>query len=530
MADRCYCIFEGGGAKGIAHVGALAALEKSGLDLAGFAGTSAGALVAALAAAGYTSGEMFGPSGSILDLIDDDPENEAGGRPVHPVATPPRLLGRSGWQAMQWVDRSAPVLAILVLAAIIVPWLLHWSGLTGEAEAVILIPVLATAAIGWAWLVARGLGSVEPVRDAINQALSLKVRDSRSRDPVTFLELKEAGKTPLRIVASDISRGRLALFSAEDTPGIAVADAVAASICLPLVFQPWKVRDLLHFDGGLVSNLPAWAFDPQRAIDRDAWTAAIEIGGPGHGEPSGFGILKAAALTAAFGSAMLNVRGVDRLRRLRLSVELGLLEFNFTKERAAEIINDARDKAKLSLIAQLVDIPLQMNRICEQAVSDARTTLEMARGKPLKGHLRAAIFLPIPDDVTAVRMEFSHGFQDHTDERIRLPLDGSFVGEALKKGGVLFVARSDIEKWNASFTTAECRWVRKMLWREMQWLMCIPCTHKPSGRSIVLAIDGNRRLGLRRGILRTTLLSLSTHLATISETALPKELIDGNVD
>ena len=56
---RCYCIFEGGGAKGIAHIGALRALEDAKLDFAGFAGTSAGAIVAALAAAGYSSRELM---------------------------------------------------------------------------------------------------------------------------------------------------------------------------------------------------------------------------------------------------------------------------------------------------------------------------------------------------------------------------------------------------------------------------------------------------------------------------------------
>ncbi len=67
MTDRCYCVFEGGGAKGIAHVGALAALEESGLDLCGFAGTSAGAVIAALAAVGYQSRELICEESSILD-------------------------------------------------------------------------------------------------------------------------------------------------------------------------------------------------------------------------------------------------------------------------------------------------------------------------------------------------------------------------------------------------------------------------------------------------------------------------------
>ena len=51
-------VFEGGGVRGIAHVGAVRILEKSGYRLRFFAGSSAGAIVAALLAAGYTPDEL----------------------------------------------------------------------------------------------------------------------------------------------------------------------------------------------------------------------------------------------------------------------------------------------------------------------------------------------------------------------------------------------------------------------------------------------------------------------------------------
>ena len=43
-----FAIFEGGGAKGIANVGAYAAAGEMGLDFVGVAGASAGSIVAAL--------------------------------------------------------------------------------------------------------------------------------------------------------------------------------------------------------------------------------------------------------------------------------------------------------------------------------------------------------------------------------------------------------------------------------------------------------------------------------------------------
>ncbi len=526
MPDRCYCIFEGGGAKGIAHIGALSALEKTSLKLAGYAGTSAGALVAALAAAGYGSAEMFGQTRTILDDIDRDPTNTDGGPARKPVKTPTGLLGRHGWRAMRTAGRSAWILALAVVVAAFLPWILHWVGITGEAEALLLIPLLGACVAAWAWWMAEGLGRVEAVREAVNQALSLRVRNSRDPSPVTFADLAAAGRPPLRIVASDISSGKVALFSAEETPDVAVADAVAASICLPVVFSPWPIGGKLHFDGGLVSNLPAWTFDPEREVDRDAWTAAIEIADEGYGTPFGFGILKAAVLTAVFGSGMLNTRGVDKLRRLTLTVDLGLLEFNFDRARAAEIIADAEEEAQ-KLVLQLVDIPRHMGKTCVEAIADTRLALDAGRKAAglgaLGGHMRAAFFLPLADDSTALRNEFSHGFEDHADERIRLPRKGSFAGEALEKGA-LIAQRSDIDTWNRSLSRPEHRWVRKLLWKDQQWLICIPCRHGPSGRELVLVVDGDQPLGLDKALLDAILASLSERLTSILAASLPEEL------
>jgi NTE family protein len=51
-------VFEGGGVRGIAFAGAIEAMEEQNLEWMRIAGTSAGAIVAALLAAGYTSKEI----------------------------------------------------------------------------------------------------------------------------------------------------------------------------------------------------------------------------------------------------------------------------------------------------------------------------------------------------------------------------------------------------------------------------------------------------------------------------------------
>ena len=59
-------VFSGGGIKGLALVGACAAIEERGFHFKRVAGTSAGSLIAGLLAAGYTSADMAG----ILDDLD----------------------------------------------------------------------------------------------------------------------------------------------------------------------------------------------------------------------------------------------------------------------------------------------------------------------------------------------------------------------------------------------------------------------------------------------------------------------------
>ena len=55
MAD---VVFEGGGVKGIGLVGAVSIADERGYQWVNIAGTSAGAIVAALLAAGYSAAEM----------------------------------------------------------------------------------------------------------------------------------------------------------------------------------------------------------------------------------------------------------------------------------------------------------------------------------------------------------------------------------------------------------------------------------------------------------------------------------------
>lgn len=59
---QVFGIFEGGGAKGLAHVGAIAAAQELGVQFVGVAGASAGAIVASLIAVGYNAKAPYDPA------------------------------------------------------------------------------------------------------------------------------------------------------------------------------------------------------------------------------------------------------------------------------------------------------------------------------------------------------------------------------------------------------------------------------------------------------------------------------------
>jgi NTE family protein len=91
------------------------------------------------------------------------------------------------------------------------------------------------------------------------------VRDELERLGVrTFADLK---RRTLVVTATDITRGRLLRLPWDyeslglDPDGQPVADAVRASISIPLFFEPVRLADRTLVDGGVLSNFPIAMFD-----------------------------------------------------------------------------------------------------------------------------------------------------------------------------------------------------------------------------------------------------------------------------
>lgn len=62
---------------------------------------------------------------------------------------------------------------------------------------------------------------------------------------------------PSAIVAHDLEAGHRVVFGTDEAPDVGIADAVAASSAVPLVFRPYRIGDRLYVDGGVSSGTHA---------------------------------------------------------------------------------------------------------------------------------------------------------------------------------------------------------------------------------------------------------------------------------
>lgn len=248
-------VFEGGGAKGMVFVGALRELERRGHTYGRFLGTSAGAIMATFAAAGFTMQEM-------LDALN---EKDAGGVPVFQ-----QFLGRPRPFARAEIDSSVTRQA---LQAIDLP------GVPDKVEAYIdrIVLYLMTRdefAHVFSFVERGGWFSADVFLDWARAKLDQATPSGLPRDlsRQTFAQFHRSTGRELSLVAADTTAGRMLVLNHRTAPLVPVVWGMRMSMSLPLVWQEvvWQPEwgDYMGVplaghrivDGGLLSNFPIELF------------------------------------------------------------------------------------------------------------------------------------------------------------------------------------------------------------------------------------------------------------------------------
>lgn len=482
---RVFVALAGGGAKGLIHVGALRALEDREVTFCGLAGTSAGAIVAALKAAGFSSREILDPDGgpTIIDRLSEiDPK----------LTRATDIFGRFGWFRVllfRWATSHPWVLALAAgVVALAIPAALVIAGASRSPMvifyAVLIVVTLAGLGLLGVRFLIGGLADVRRFHAALGALLQRKMFPGDKDRVVTMGDFARDGRPTLKIVSANLSKRSLQLFSPERTPAVAVADAVAASICLPLIFQPWRIGSSTYVDGGIVSNLPAWPFDEERELDPQALTIAVEIADTS-GSPviKRFNWLPSAIRTALFGSGELNLRVSGQAEQLVLESSLDLLQFDLTVEKARQEVRDGEAAASVRLDQRLFRRPELYRNACEVARGLTEDVIETALEIRAK-RVRVAIAVRDRDYHHSLRLRFSTGYELDPDEGMLVPIIGSVLGEAWAGRESRFELAPFPPEVDLPGDANRLR--RKLRWPKLAWQLCVP----------VLGADGNVRLAV----------------------------------
>jgi NTE family protein len=204
-------VLEGGGVKGIGLVGAISVLEEHGFTFERVAGTSAGAIVGSLVAAGFSSGELQ----TLMSTLD--------------------------YKQFQDGSKTEDVLPFTKGLAL---WM-HEGIYKGEYFH------------GW-----------------IKEQLAIKDKQTFSQLRTDLgPSIPDAQQYKLVVMASDISQGVLVrlpwAFADPKHPRDSqlIADAVRASMSIPFFYRPatldvYPTGPSVLVDGGMLSNFPVDTFDP----------------------------------------------------------------------------------------------------------------------------------------------------------------------------------------------------------------------------------------------------------------------------
>ncbi len=243
-------VFEGGGAKGLAFVGALQALERHGHAARRVIGTSAGSITALLVAAGYSADECMA---AINERTPDGRSRFAGFLQVPEFdENSPMSDGLRNWIQTELDNPLIPNLIEPVVDKMV-------AGLLERNLTRHLVSLLEYG--GWY----MGGSLLAYLREKLDAG-------GRELGNSTLKEFYQQAESDLSVVATDTTGREMLVLNHHTAPDCPTAWAVRMSMSCPLVWQEviwrpewglYRGRDLsghVIVDGGLLSNFPIKLF------------------------------------------------------------------------------------------------------------------------------------------------------------------------------------------------------------------------------------------------------------------------------
>jgi NTE family protein len=383
------------------------------------------------------------------------------------------LIGHAGWRRIRSIRRNMLIAAGALLFAflILIPVASWITFLFGIGVAVLVLAAGSFLANHWA----RGLASLETMKTALNAALAAKL-GLPPNDPVRFANLP----IPLRIVSTDIDRRGLKVFGVDRNECTPVAEAVAASACIPFVFQPRLIDGRRYWDGGLVSNLPVWVFDEERTLDPYAITIALEI----PDSPAEVALkegpiymLSCLLRAAIFGGGELNKRASGTLISVPLpAANIDTLAFDMTKAEVGKHVGDGRKAVDATVGHRLVALPRAYTDACKRVHEEFRRVAELVstrsgRAVP-EGRIRVNVAQPEGQSKQLLRIVYGYDILDDSDYGLTLPVEETIGGLAFRTG-VAQVFSTPFPT-GVSMDGTRNRQRRRLVWEGMKWCLAVP--------------------------------------------------------
>ncbi len=257
-------VFEGGGAKGMVFVGAMQEFERRGHTCKRLLGTSAGAITAALLAAGYTAEEMRAALG----------EQENGRSVFTSFMAQPGPFDK---------DQVLKGVTLAFLRDLDLPFIPNFIENRLDEKLVEWLSTDPKLSSSFSLLEYGGWYSADHFVAWLKRRLDTGENRGQPRrySAMNLKQFHEATGCDLSMVASDTTAGMMLVLNHRTAPDLPLVWAVRMSMSIPLLWQEviwrpewgqYRGRDMAGHaivDGGLLSNFPIELFISQEPFVRN---------------------------------------------------------------------------------------------------------------------------------------------------------------------------------------------------------------------------------------------------------------------